>query len=188
MNMQGSGRLSGIRVIGSLVKGFVYLRCVCSALMLVLLLQPVFAGIDIYQFENRQEEQRFRKLIAELRCPKCQNQNLADSNAGLAKDLKDRSYQLLKQGKSNQEIKTYLVDRYGDFIVYQPPFRVSTWLLWLGPLLVFMAVLGIFLAKRLRYSQPSPQEITMAEQQRLETLLDDADASISPDAKQVEKR
>ncbi len=186
--MKDLGTVKRMQIAGSLVKGFASLRCLYSAVMLVLLLQPAFAGIDIYQFENRQEEQRFRKLIAELRCPKCQNQNLADSNAGLAKDLKDRTYQLLKQGKSNQEIKTYLVDRYGDFIIYQPPFRVSTWLLWLGPLLVFMVVLGIFLVKRLRYSQSSPQEITMAEQQRLEALLDDADASISPDAKQVEKR
>ena len=138
--------------------------------------QSVIAGIDIYQFDNAEEEKQFRNLVQELRCPKCQNQNLADSNAGLAKDLKDRTYQLVKEGKSNKEIKAYLVERYGDFIIYRPPFRFSTALLWLGPLLIFLLVFGIFIRVRLQASDNQAGEISTNERERLNRLLDDPES------------
>lgn len=155
-------------------------------LAIILLLQPAFAGIDIYQFDNVKEEQRFRDLIAELRCPKCQNQNLADSNAGLAKDLKDRTYQLVKEGKTNKEIKNYLVDRYGDFIIYKPPFRLSTWLLWIGPLLVLLLVFGVFIRKNLKTPKNQAMDISLAERQRLKNLLDSRESGNSETSRHID--
>ena len=138
--------------------------------------QGAHAGIDIYQFDDAENEKQFRNLVAELRCPKCQNQNLADSNAGLAKDLKDRTYQLVKEGKSDKEIKAYLVERYGDFIIYRPPFRFSTALLWLGPLLIFLLVFGIFIRKRLQAPDSKAEEISSKERERINRLLEDQES------------
>lgn len=104
------------------------------------------AAIDVYQFETVKQEKRFRVLIDELRCPKCQNQNLSGSDAGIAKDLKSRVYSLINQGKSNAEIQAHLVERYGDFITYKPPFRMNTLLLWCGPL--FIVLFGVVMAYR----------------------------------------
>ncbi len=132
------------------------------------------AAIDVYEFKNAEEEQRYRELIGELRCPKCQNQNLADSDAGVAKDLKDRTYLLMQQGKSNAEIKTYMIERYGDFITYKPPFRASTWLLWLGPFLL-LALVAAILVWRVRKPPLPTQPITEAERQRLADLLKASD-------------
>lgn len=79
------------------------------------------------------EEQRLRTLSAELRCLVCQNQSLADSNAELAVDLRNQVQDLMRSGKSDQEIKDYLVQRYGDFVLYRPPVKSSTVVLWIGP-------------------------------------------------------
>lgn len=132
------------------------------------------AAIDVYEFKTPEEEQRYRELIGELRCPKCQNQNLADSDAGVAKDLKDRTYLLMQQGKSNAQIKAYMIERYGDFITYKPPFRASTWLLWLGPFLLLALVAAILLWRVHKAPQPTPP-ITEAERQRLAELLKTSD-------------
>lgn len=110
-------------------------------------LSPAFAAIDVYKFEDEDKSKRFSALINELRCPKCQNQNLADSNAGLAKDLKDRAYELIRDGQSNDEVVAYLVERYGDFITYRPPVRLGTLMLWFGPLSLFVFVLLIFVIR-----------------------------------------
>ena len=139
--------------------------------------QNAYAGIDIYQFGNAEKEKQFRNLVEELRCPKCQNQNLADSNAGLAKDLKDRTYQLVKEGKSDKEIKAYLVERYGDFIIYRPPFRFSTALLWLGPVFVFLLVFGILIRKRLQKTGIQTGEMSTKERERLSNLLENKDSN-----------
>lgn len=79
------------------------------------------AAIDVYTFESDAQEQTFRELTKELRCPKCQNQDIADSNAGLAKDLRDKTYQMVREGKEKQEVVDYMVARYGNFILYDPP-------------------------------------------------------------------
>lgn len=148
---------------------------IMSTLLTLFLSITAQAGIDIYQFENEDDEKRFRNLVAELRCPKCQNQNLADSNAGLAKDLKDRTYQLIREGRSKKEIKDYLVERYGDFIIYQPPFRKSTLLLWLGPLLVFLVVICVVILRRLKGSRADKKEISEFERKKLKAILEDRD-------------
>lgn len=97
-------------------------------------------------------EPRLNRLAAELRCLVCQNQSLADSNAELAVDLKNQVRDMMRAGKSDDEIKTYLTDRYGDFVLYRPPMRTTTWLLWAGPF-VLLAGGGIVLVRVLRRRQ-----------------------------------
>ena len=132
------------------------------------------AAIDVYTFKTPQDEQRFTALIEDLRCPKCQNSNLAGSDAPIAKDLKDRIYQLMQQGKSDTEIKSYLVDRYGDFITYKPPLRSNTLLLWSGPFVLLLIVAGILIWRLRRSPAPTPA-ITAEERRRLHALLKEAD-------------
>lgn len=128
------------------------------------------ASIEVYEFETEEEEQRFQLLVAELRCPKCQNQNLADSNAEIAKDLKARVYKLINQGKSDTEIVDYLIERYGDFVSYRPPVKPSTWLLWFGPFALFFLV-AIFLVWRTHRVDKSAGELAHLDRKKLEQAL-----------------
>ena len=95
-------------------------------------------GTDVapLQFRDTQEEARFHKLVSELRCVMCQNQSLADSNAQIAFDLRREVLALMREGRSDAEIKEFLVARYGEFVLYRPRMEASTWLLWLGPLVL----------------------------------------------------
>ncbi|MGL5285625.1 MAG: cytochrome c-type biogenesis protein [Aeromonas sp.] len=137
---------------------------------------PVRADIDVYQFDNDNQEQVFRELTRELRCPKCQNQDIADSNAGLAKDLRDKTYQMLRAGKSKQDVIDYMVARYGNFILYDPPLMASTLILWLAPLGAI--VLGmLFIVLRSRKTAAVSAELTKQERQRLARLLDEEQRS-----------
>ena len=90
-------------------------------------------------FANQQQQDRFDKLTLELRCLVCQNQNLADSDAPLAHDLRREVHQMLMSGQTNEQIKQFLVERYGDFVLYRPPVQKNTYLLWLAPLLLLLA-------------------------------------------------
>ena len=90
-------------------------------------------------FRDSVEEARFHRLTAELRCVMCQNQSLADSNAQIAHDLRREVLALMQQGKSDAEVKRFLVERYGDFVLYRPQVSSGTWLLWFGPLLLLLA-------------------------------------------------
>jgi cytochrome c-type biogenesis protein CcmH len=102
------------------------------------------ASINLYQFENSQQEQDFKTLTFELRCLVCQNQNLADSNAELAEDLKKQVYTMLvNENKSKDEIVNFMVQRYGDFVMYKPPVKNTTYFLWIGPLLFL--IIGFWL-------------------------------------------
>ena len=128
------------------------------------------AAIEVYDFKSPAEEQRFQALVGELRCPKCQNQNLAGSDAPIAKDLKDRTYQLLQEGKTDNEIRDYMIDRYGDFISYKPPVRSTTYLLWFGPFLLLLVVVLIIVIRR-RHVSPAASALTAEESARLAALL-----------------
>ncbi len=134
------------------------------------------AAIEVFPFESPAQEQRFRHLIDELRCPKCQNQNLSGSDAEVARDLKRRTWELMQQGKSDDEIRAYLVERYGDFITYRPPLRAGTSLLWFGPLLLFVSVAAV-LIWRVRRKPVQAAPLTEAERQKLAALLDDSNPS-----------
>ncbi len=114
---------------------------------------PVYA-IDVIEFRNAAEEQRFRDLSAELRCLVCQNQSLDDSAAPLAQDLRDEVLELMRAGNTDAQIKQYLVERYGDFVLYRPRFTAANLLLWLGPVLLLLG--GVLLVFRsLRRMQKS---------------------------------
>jgi len=90
-------------------------------------------------FESQQQQVRFNQLTRELRCLVCQNQNLADSDAQLAHDLRAEVHEMLMAGKSNDEIKLFMVERYGDFVLYRPPMQKNTYLLWLAPLILLLS-------------------------------------------------
>ncbi|WP_147652398.1 cytochrome c-type biogenesis protein [Vulcaniibacterium gelatinicum] len=100
-------------------------------------------------FRDAAEERRFHALVSELRCVMCQNQSLADSNAQIAVDLRREVLELMRSGRSDAEIKDYLVARYGEFVLYRPPVRGATWLLWLGPGLLLLAG-GVVLVRIVR--------------------------------------
>jgi len=111
-----------------------------QVLCLLLFTSLAFAqAIDPLPFKDHAQEVRFQSLTRELRCLVCQNENLADSNADLARDLRHEVFDLMQQGKSDDEIKQYLVDRYSDFVLYDPPMKASTMLLWFGPFLILLA-------------------------------------------------
>lgn len=96
-------------------------------------------AIDPLPFKDQAQELRFQHLTQQLRCLVCQNETLADSNAGLARDMRQEVFRLMQQGESDDQIKQYLVDRYSDFVLYDPPVQPGTWLLWFGPLLILFA-------------------------------------------------
>jgi len=109
------------------------------------------APIETFKFESPETEKSFHKLSDELRCLVCQNQNIAESNADLAKDLRLEIYTMLINGQSESEIVDFMVERYGDYVLYRPPFKPMTWLLWFGPVIVFL--LGLVYTVRYLKSQ-----------------------------------
>ena len=112
-------------------------RLACA--LLLLLAAASIGAIEPMPYRDAAEEARFRALVAELRCVMCQNQSLADSNAGIAEDLRREVLDLMQQGRSDEEIREFLTARYGDFVLYDPPVDARTWLLWFGPALVLLA-------------------------------------------------
>ena len=129
------------------------------------------AAIDTYAFDNDAQRERFAALTRELRCPKCQNQDLADSNAPIAADLRREIHRLLLAGKTDQEVEDYLVARYGAFVRYKPAFEARTWLLWLGPGLLLAGGAGVAWALLRRRTQLPSQALGPEEQARLARLL-----------------
>ena len=114
----------------------------------------------LYPFDNNVDKERFDVLAEELRCPKCQNQNLADSYAPVAGDMRDKVYELMVEGQSDDEIVTYLVDRYGDFVRYNPAVQENTYFLWFAPgIMVLIAfIIIISLARGRKQAQPLSEE------------------------------
>ena len=134
------------------------------------------AAIDTYEFANDAERDRFRELTKELRCPKCQNQDIADSNAPIATDLRREIYRMLGEGKDNQQILDFMVARYGDFVLYKPALTSKTAVLWFGPLALLvggLVVIGVIVGRRRRTEQTEGSDTLSAEERkRLDTLLD----------------
>ncbi len=108
-------------------------RLIYAAGLLLGCFSSTQAAIDTYDFVDQAERDRYRVLTEELRCPKCQNQNIADSDAPIAMDMRAEIFKKLENGESNDEIVEFLVDRYGDFVRYNPPVNSSTAILWYGP-------------------------------------------------------
>ena len=140
----------------------------CALLALV----TVARAADIpLSFDSAATQARYDTLLAELRCLVCQNQSLADSHAELAQDLRNEVYRMLQQGDSDQAIVDYLVARYGDFVLYRPPLRSSTWLLWIGPFVLACIgmVVVVISARRRRATVPA---LAPEDRARLAALLD----------------
>lgn len=128
------------------------------------------ASITVYEFEDEERRERFDQLIDELRCPKCQNQNIADSDAGVAKLIKDRVYKLVQDGKTKEEVTDHMVERYGDFVTYRPPLKTSTLLLWFGPVLaLLLAVVALLIY--VRNNNRKAATLSEAEHKRVQELL-----------------
>lgn len=139
---------------------------------------PASAAIDVYEFESAAQEDDFHELTATLRCPKCQNNSIADSNAELAKDMRQKAFEMLSEGKSKQDVVDYMIARYGNFVTYDPPLMLSTVILWLGPVL-FIVIGFTVLVVRSRKNGTAKSSATMdaAEAARLKSLLDEIETS-----------
>lgn len=127
------------------------LRLIAVAL---LALAAPLAAIEPLEFESPEQELRYQQLLRELRCLQCQNQSLADSDANVASGLRQLIHKQMRDGRSDEEIKAFLVERYGEFVLYRPRVESGTWLLWFGPFLI-LAGGGIALALHLRGRRPA---------------------------------
>ena len=105
--------------------------------------QNCFTNDEPVKFKNILQEEQYYNLLEEVRCLVCQNQSLADSNAPLAQDLRNEIYEMVNSKKNNNEILDFLVKRYGDFVLYRPPLKKNTWLLWFGPFLILIIAISI---------------------------------------------
>jgi len=134
---------------------------------------PSYAGIEFAQFDDLEKEQLYKRLINELRCLVCQNQTIAGSNADLAKDLRKITYDMIRNGKSYDDVVAFMTKRYGDFIMYRPPFKLRTVFLWVGPAIFF--ILGLwFMLRYVRSRNASHhKELTDEERKRASSLLDE---------------
>lgn len=126
------------------------------------------APVETFQFDSPETEKVFHKLSEELRCLVCQNQNIAESNADLAKDLRLEIYTMLSDGKSEDEIVDFMVGRYGDYVLYRPPFKPMTWLLWFAPVIVF--IIGVFFVLRYMKSQKANVQAVALTDEEIERI------------------
>ena len=150
------------------------MRRLLTPMMLLALLAgaPVHASIEAYEFDNPRDEERFHELAEELRCLVCQNQSIAESNADLAKDLRREVYEMIQEGKSNEEIVEFLVARYGDFVRYRPPVQPTTYLLWAGPMILLaIGLLVLVVVVRRRAGEKTDGALSEEERKRLEGAL-----------------
>lgn len=132
------------------------------------------AAIDTYQFRDEVERERYQQLTKELRCPKCQNQDIADSNAPIAADLRREIFRMLGEGQSNRQIIDFMVDRYGDFVRYKPALTARTWLLWFGPGLLLtggLVVIAVIVRRRRTPATAAGTALSVDERHRLAQLL-----------------
>jgi len=131
--------------------------------------------VDLYKFDTAAQEERYFALSEVLRCPKCQNQNLAGSNSQIAEDLRRELHRLLVDGKTDQEIKDHMVERYGDFVLYKPPVKTSTIVLWLLPVaLLLIGFWGIAAIVRTRRKKAQEKWVLSAEEKgKLDDILSD---------------
>ncbi|WP_150538938.1 cytochrome c-type biogenesis protein [Actinobacillus vicugnae] len=137
------------------------------------------APVEFNQFDNAQQESDYRALIQELRCPQCQNNNIADSNATIATDMRAKTLELLKQGKNKDEVVDYMIERYGNFITYNPPVTPATVLLWALPIALLLFGFGLIWGRKAKakqaveFSQNSAK--STLDQARLNQILNDKD-------------
>lgn len=117
------------------------MKILLAAVLYFIVDTSLLAAIEVHDFKDAKTEAEYNNLIQELRCLVCQNENLAGSNADLAKDLRKKVFDMLQAGKSRAEIVSYMTNRYGDFVLYNPPLKKNTLLLWIGPFVLLVLVL-----------------------------------------------
>ncbi|MDB2534099.1 cytochrome c-type biogenesis protein CcmH [Porticoccaceae bacterium] len=150
------------------------------AVLSLLLANMAVASTAVVEFSDESLRIRYQQLVQELRCPKCQNQNLADSNSPISEDLRAQVHRLLEEGMSDREIKDYLKSRYSEFILYRPEVNQNTWLLWAAP--VVFLLFGLWVLYRLYFNRSSSDmpveqndQLSSVDQQRLDQLLRNKD-------------
>ena len=143
-----------------------------SMSVFLLITQPnIYAQVDTFEFDNDEQQGRFRQLSNELRCPMCQNTNLSGSTGGVAEDLRREIHRMILEGMSNEEIEQFMFERYGDFIFYRPRLRAETILLWFGPLLFL--IIGGFIAYGIFRRANSADRITVDLDEEQEAKLNE---------------
>lgn len=140
-------------------------------LILCLLALPLPAVVEYHPFSDPQKEQAYQTLISELRCLVCQNQTIADSNADLAKDLRQQVYEMLQQGKSQQDVVDFMTQRYGDFVMYRPALTLKTGLLWLGPIGFLLIGIGVVVMLVRHKKTAGPVHLDVKQQSRIQDIL-----------------
>jgi cytochrome c-type biogenesis protein CcmH len=144
-----------------------------ATLALLCLTANAWSAIDTFEFENDEQQQRFRTLSNEFRCPMCQNTSLTGSGGGVAEDLRREIYYMIVDGKTDEEIEQFMLERYGDFVLYKPRLMTETLLLWFGPLL-FLGLGGWIVLGIIKRARPQEQQVVViddADQERLRKLL-----------------
>jgi len=146
-------------------------------IILVLLIFPIHLyAVDKnpIEFADAEQEKRFSELIEELRCVVCQNQSVADSNAELAQDVRDIVRNKIREGQTDEEITNFMVERYGDFVLYNPPLKPKTYVLWLGPLVLVLIGLIVLVYFIRRHTQITsmPPTLTEEERHKIKQVLD----------------
>ncbi len=139
----------------------------------IICLSSAFAAIEMKEFKTPEDEKTYKELIFELRCLVCQNQNLADSNADLAIDLRRQTYEMIQEGADKQDVVNYMVERYGEFVLYRPPFTASTLLLWVGPFIFLIGGLYIMIRMIKSRKQEPLSDMSTEEQEKVRALLND---------------
>ena len=143
-----------------------------TSILILLSVQQLHATEVMLEFDSPEQETRFEELMEELRCMVCQNQTLADSNARLARDLRERSYNMVRSGKSNNEIIEHMVERFGDFVLYRPPLKKTTVLLWFGPVIFLIIAFSTFWLYSHRTRRKPISDLSPVEREKAQRLLD----------------
>ncbi|MFM8330117.1 MAG: cytochrome c-type biogenesis protein [Candidatus Methylumidiphilus sp.] len=139
-------------------------------LLLGLSLALAVQAVEIRPFDDPAKQQAYENLVKVLRCLVCQNQSLADSDADLAKDLRTEVYNIIQSGKSEADAAKFLVDRYGDFVLYKPPLKAATSLLWLGPFVLLLAGLGYLVLLAVKRSRARQADVALSDEERRRLL------------------
>jgi cytochrome c-type biogenesis protein CcmH len=151
-------------------------------LSIMMLGSITMASIDVFEFSSEENRQQYNALTKELRCPKCQNQDIADSNAPIAQDMRKEVYRLVEEGQSTETVVQFMVERFGEFVSYDPKIIPATYLLWFGPLtLVGVGLLVVLLlsSKRKRSAEANVSSLDSSSRQRLDAMLKDAQSDQS---------
>ncbi len=140
-------------------------------LILVTVLLPAFAADTPVEFDDPHQRERYETLLEELRCLVCQNQSLADSHAELAQDLRDEVYTMVVAGNNKQAVTDFMIARYGDFVLYKPPMKLTTWLLWFGPALLLLGSI-IIVRRTTRARGTGAAPLTAAQRAQARALIE----------------